>query len=1091
MLINSKTGSACLAGILTSVVLLGLAGVGVTGLQAQGTTATILGTVTDMTGAAITEAAIQVRNVGTGITQSTASDAQGRFTAPDLGIGEYEVQASRNGFSTVVHKGITLTVGSQAVVDFSLPVGQQTQTVTVESQASQVEVTSSTVGALITQAQMANLPLNGRNFEQLIFVLPGVQIVNSMNSNARQGRQSVFSAAGARPEGQELLLDDESIVNYWKRGLGTITGSSLGMEAMAEFQALTNTYSAQFGGNGAVINAVSKSGTNSFHGSAYEFIRNSAMDARGFFDPAVIPFRRNQPGGSLGGPVKKDKAFFFVNYEGVWQLLAQTKIATVPDATHRTPTFARGTNPVSYDGIVNALALYPMPAFNFNPAAGTGQVNQVANQIAHENYFLGRFDYTLSGKDSFFTRYFFDKQHVIDPFGGGYAGVGLSQVGLPLWPETNDGMNHFATIEWRRIISPTLLNTARISFSRPNTAELATDFHPALQMFPGLGRADAAIQITGISPLGQVIFAPAIQIQNRFTEADDLVWTHGAHTTRFGAAVVRYQSNSFAPVRANTNWIYGSLAAFLAPSSDPRNATTTVRGTPGGSQYYFNRDFREIDLLPYVQDDWKVTPKLTLNLGLRWEFATNPVDQHNALYQLTDYLQGSGLVNVPNVNQSNPSWWNLNPRVGFAYDLFSHHRTALRGGFAFMHSPIFGAQYIPHYTQNKPSESVTQSSPTFPIPFSSIAATKLGIQPGWDWFNTHTPYLIQYNFNIQHEISPGTVLTVGYVGSHGVHLITGQERNPPAYTLDSNGVYHFAQLQNGRIVLNPRVNPKLDFMNMSEAATTSRYDSLQTNLSRRLTRNVQGQIAYTFSKCIDDGGSPIGTVNGGDTPSSYENPYDRSADRGLCYYHAKSTLRVNGLVSLPFHRNQLVEGWQLSGTVTQNTGLPISVATGFDQVGYTTNSGTPRPNYAPNNPAISVGGRAYPACNNTPFLGTVNMWINPNCFTVQAPGTLGNAGRNTLIGPGLAVVDFAVLKDTRVPKISETFRVQFRAEFFNLFNHPQFGQPNINLFTQGAAGACTATGFGCGSLSSQSGQITTLGGNTAARQIQFGLKFLF
>src|SRR6266446_6971551 len=380
MLMNSKTGSLRLAGILFSIFLVGSSEVGVARLQAQGTTATILGTITDMTGAAIPEAAVQVRNVGTGTTQATASDAQGRFTAPDLGIGEYEVQASRMGFSTVVHKGITLTVGSQAVIDFSLPVGQQTQTVTVESQASQVEVTNSAVGALVSQAQMANLPLNGRNFEQLIFLSPGVQIVNSMNSNARQGRQSVFSAAGARPEGQELLLDDESIVNFWKRGIGTITGSSLGMEAMAEFQALTNTYGAQFGGNGAVINAVSKSGTNSFHGSAYEFIRNSAMDARGFFDPGVIPFRRNQPGGSLGGPVKKDKAFFFVNYEGVWQLLAQTKVATVPDLNSLTPTFAGTTNPVSYDGISNALALYPIPTpglgFNFNPTVGTAQINQ-------------------------------------------------------------------------------------------------------------------------------------------------------------------------------------------------------------------------------------------------------------------------------------------------------------------------------------------------------------------------------------------------------------------------------------------------------------------------------------------------------------------------------------------------------------------------------------------------------------------------------------------------------------------------------------------------------------------------------------------
>jgi hypothetical protein len=1064
MLLNSKT--------LTILLLIVLAGLGLPRLNAQAAAAAILGTVTDMSGAGVPEAAVQVKNVGTGITQSTVSDGVGRFNVPDLGIGEYEVQASKAGFSSVVRKGITLTVGSQSVVDFSLPVGQQTQILTVESQASQVEVTNSAVSSLITQAQMENLPLNGRNFEQLIFLAPGVTVVNSMNSNARQGRQSVFSAAGARPEGQALLLDDESIVNYWNRGVGTITGSSLGMEAMAEFQALTNTYGAQFGGNGAVINAVSKSGTNGFHGSAYEFIRNSAMDARGFFDPDVIPFRRNQPGGSLGGPVKKDKAFFFVNYEGIWQLLAQTKIATVPDAAHRTPTFARATNPVSYDGITNALALYPMPAYNFNAAAGTGQVTQVASQIAHENYFLGRFDYTLSAKDSFFTRYFFDKQHVTDPFGGGYAGVGVAQVGLPLWPEADDSMNHFATIEWRRIISPTLLNTARISFSRPNTAEIDVNHFPALQMYPGLGRADAAVAITGLTPLGQAIFVPAKQLQNRYTEADDVVWTHGAHTTRLGASIVRQQSNSLGPIRANTNWVYGSLAVFLAGG----NQTSTVRGTPSGSQYYFNRDYREIDFTPYVQDDWKVTPKLTLNLGLRWEFTTNAVETHNALYQVTDYLHGTGLVNVPNVSQSNPSWWNLDPRFGFAYDVFAHHRTAIRGGFAITHSPLFPAQYTPHYFQVKPSDSVTQSNPTFPLPFSATTPTLPGIQPGWNWYNTNTPYLIQYNLNIQHEIAGGTVFTIGYVGSHGVHLISGQEQNPPTYTIDSNGVYHFATLQSGRIVLNSRLNPKYDFMNMSEASTTSRYDSVQASLNRRLTRNIQGQVAYTFSKCIDDGGSPVATVNGGATPTSYSNPYDRSVDRGLCYYHGKSTLRVSGLANLPFHRNQLVEGWQLTGTVTQNTGLPVSVSTGFDEVGYTTNTGTPRPNV--------VAG-----CD--PFVGRVDKWFNPACFTLEAPGTLGNAGRNTIIGPGLMDVDFGVLKDTRVPKISEVFRVQFRAEFFNLFNHPQFGQPNVNIFTQGAAGACTASGAGCGNLSPQAGQITTLGGNTAARQIQFGLKFLF
>ena len=275
-----------LGGLLLAAVL-AFSGFGVVNLYGQGASATILGTVTDMSGATVPDAAVQVRNVGTGTTQSVSTNAQGRFTVPDLGIGDYEVQASKMGFSTVVRKGVNLTVGSQTVVDFALPVGQQSQTVTVETQVSQVEVASASLGTLIGGQQMSNLPINGRNFESLIMLAPGVQTVNTMAPNARQGRANTFSAAGARPEGFVLLMDDEAIDNFFRRGMGTITGSSLGMEAMAEFQTLTNTYGAQFGGNGAVMNAVSKSGTNDIHGSGYYFFRNSALDARGFFDNYV------------------------------------------------------------------------------------------------------------------------------------------------------------------------------------------------------------------------------------------------------------------------------------------------------------------------------------------------------------------------------------------------------------------------------------------------------------------------------------------------------------------------------------------------------------------------------------------------------------------------------------------------------------------------------------------------------------------------------------------------------------------------------------------------------------------------------------
>jgi len=431
-------------------------GCGSTNLQAQ-ITATILGTVTDATGAAVPGAKIEIRNVGTGAARSVNTGPLGRFNAPELQVGEYEVAASQNGFQTVIRKGITLTVGGQSVVDFSLPVGQQQQTVTVEGQASQVETTNAAVGALTDQRQMRELPLNGRNFEQLILLAPGVQTVTAFNAIGQQGRAPSYSIAGGRPEGQSILLDDENLQTFWNKGMSSIMGTSLGVEGIAEFQTITNTFSAQFGGNGAVVNAVSRSGNNDFHGSAFEFLRNSVLDARKYFDGDSLPaFRRNQFGGSLGGPVKTNKAFFFANYEGIRQLQGVTKIATVPDENNRTPTFARATNPTTYDALVNTLALYPLPTTLIG--GGLGQAATVGNQIGNEDYVLGRFDYTLSDKDSLFVRYISDEANFLEPYGGG-ATTGNGD--LALWPEKDTSRNQFITVEGRRIISPTLVNVAR------------------------------------------------------------------------------------------------------------------------------------------------------------------------------------------------------------------------------------------------------------------------------------------------------------------------------------------------------------------------------------------------------------------------------------------------------------------------------------------------------------------------------------------------------------------------------------------------------------------------------------------------------
>ncbi len=1011
-----------------------------------------MGTVTDASKASVPDATVQVSNTGTGSSVKIQSDAQGRYTVPDLAVGNYEIQVSKQGFQTVVRKGVTLTVGSQPVVDFALPVGQSQQTVTVEAQVTQVETSNATVSALVDQRQMAELPLNGRNFEQLILLAPGVQYFSAVTTSGAQGRSASYSVSGSRSSGQALLLDDENMQTFWNRGLASITGSSLGVEAIAEFQTLTNTYSAQFGGNGVVVNSVSKAGTNGFHGTAYEFLRNSALDARnGLTDAGASPppFRRNQFGGSLGGPLKKNKMFFFVNYEGIRQLLGESKIAFVPACNPNCVITA--TNPATRTAIASALALYPIAPSGISP--------QVANQIAHENYILGRFDYNFSEKDSVFVRYLSDKAYMLEPFSG-------TSANLSLWPAEDTSHNQFSTVEWRHIVSPTLINIARGSFSRPAANEPGSPTHDAIQFFPGSGRVDGIVNIGGIEGLGPRLFNPFVLNQNKYTVGDDLIWTRGAHSLRFGINATRFQTNSALQQFGGINWTFQSLNNFLA------GIALRLVGTPLGPQFYGHFDLRETDLFPYVQDDWKVSSKLSVNLGLRWEFQTDPTTPHNTIFMITDYAKGTGYQNVPNVMKSNPSLTNFAPRVGLAYDPFADHKTSIRAGFGIFHDLITPSVYWPALTGQPPWTNFTQLNPTYPTPFTSLVPPVPAVAPGWDYFTSVTPYMIQYNATVQRELSAGTVLSVGYIGARGVHLMNGTDQNPVQPVIDANG-YHFARLVNGNIVANPRLNSNFGFLDNNIPAAYSRYNSLQTSLNRRFSRNVQVQAAYTYSNCMDNGGSGLGALSN-NTASIVENPFDRKADYSRCAQDIRHALRVNGVLSLPFHGNRLVEGWQLSGIVTSSTGLPFNISNGFDSmgVGAGVNPGAvPRPNY--------IAG-----CDLETKL--VNRWYNPACLTVPAPGTPGNLGRNAGKGPNLQDTDLSVSKETRV---TEALRVQFRAEFFNLFNHLNYALPVASNFTAGAAGACTATGAGCGNPNLQAGRITST--VTSPRQLQFGLKIIF
>ncbi len=1021
-------------------------------LNAQGTSsATILGTATDSSGAVVPNAAVEVRNIATGTTQKVNTDGQGRYTVADLIIGNYEVQASAPGFQTVVRKGITLTVGSQSVVDITMPVGQSQQTVTVEGAVSQVDTVSSALAANVEQKQITDLPLNGRNFTDLIALVPGIASggqVGNGGSNLLYGNQNNFSVSGARSEGQAYLLDNQDIQGFWAHGSGSgVMGTTLGIEAINEFQVLTNTYSAQFGGNGAVVNTASKSGTNSFHGSAYEFLRNNAFDARNFFDGAnAPPFRQNQFGGSIGGPIKKDKLFFFANSEELKRNLGRTVIAIVPDANAHNG-IVNGVNVGVSPKTKDILALYPLPT-------GPGNtLPQVDSEVGSENYILGRVDYTLSEKDTLFVRYVRDFADTTLPFFG-------SPI-APRWPEVGATRNQFATIEYRRIVSSTLVNLLRFSFTRSRETDVQgkPEQASALDFFPERHQ-NGGVNITGFTNIGTSIYAPLLEVQNKFPIADDVIWTKGAHSLKMGGMFSRVQSNFQQQGWWGGFYTFPSLTAFLQG-----NPSLFQGPEPGLTDSY--RDFREVEVDGYIHDEWKVLPNLTINVGVRYEFISNP---HTVQHQINAILNPpfGTYVPVTNVFASNPSTKNWDPRVGLAFDPFKDHKTSIRMGAGIFYNPIRARSYASGYYFNKPYALAFIPNPQFPNPFPAGSPLPPPAQlVGVDYNANNTPRMYQWNFNIQRQLFESTTLTVGYVGSRGVHLYVNRDLNPVQPSV-VNGVTVFGNPIVGKtgFTSNPRLNPAASSLSSAGTVGDSSYNSLQAGLNRRFSHGLQAQASYTWSKCIDDGSGTSGLEGG--QPWTY--PLDGSFDRGRCQFDRPQVFKLSGVYAIPFKQNRVVSGWQLSGGLTEQSGPPWNVVIGFDQSGNTI--ANQRPNIVV--PRDSI------------YTGNINQWVNPAAFTLPAPGTFGNLQRNSLHGPGISNLDFSVLKDTR---ITEQVRLQFRAEFFNILNHANFGLPGGIGGTPAAVNAFVAAANGAGNPNAVFGKITTT--TTNARQIQFALKLLF
>jgi hypothetical protein len=677
-------------------------------------------------------------------------------------------------------------------------------------------------------------------------------------------------------------------------------------------------------------------------------------------------------------------------------------------------------------------------------------------------------DYRLTNSDNLFARFVVDRGNFTDPWVETTICCGFGDV------EHSPNL-YFTTEEkhnWTHIV-----NSVHLSYIRTYEDSANNAYYPALIFVPGLG--DGLVGITGLSPIGPTPGNPATFIQNKGLLADDVTLIKGAHTLAFGFGVGWNKDFGANAYGSTGYYVFNSFQQFL--TGQP---FLYLGPTPGETNYA--RWFGQKTMTPYINDDWKISRRLTMNVGLRYEFSPLPTCPGNDCYNIVgNPLTATWFTPTPRLFATNPSIHNFDPRIGFAYDPFNNHKTSIRAGFALFHDVIMPSVYTNGYNESYPWVTGTSLAlpfipqflwPTFPVPIPTGGTPSPG--PLMSYSQTSTPYSEQWNINVQRELPGGAVLQVGYLGSHGVHLFMIPDLNAPLYTY-VNGVQTFNL---------PRPNPNFSDMGLILSTSDSSYNSLQVNLTRQFSRHWQVQANYTYATCTDIADGIIAVQSQG-TP--VEDPFDPNLDRGPCGFVSTHVFHANAVGTLPFHGNRWVKGWQLSAIVSVNTGLPFSPSVGFD------NSGLGAASYVPTDRPYMAPGYT---CNKSLVTGNPNDWFNTGAFVLPAPDTLGNAPRNCLLGPAQFEPDFSVSKETN---ITERVQVQFRAEFFNIFNHTNFAMPGTaagspdapynQIFTSPAPGetACYGSPGTAANpcLSPSAGVITTT--ETSSRQIQFGVKFIF
>ena len=1048
------------------VLFLGLAAAAL----AQSTTGSISGLVVDPSKSVLPGVTIEVRNVDTGTLRSVVTDADGRYRALNLSPGRYRVHAELSGFQVVETADIVVQIGRDVPVDLSMTVGQVSESITVTGQSTLVDLSAAVVGGVVTTQQIAELPLNGRSFMQLATLQPGVSVSRSTGRDFTGGFGGTqISIAGARPEQTGYLLEGTNIGDIADKAPSSVAGVLLGVETVQEFSVQTHGYSAEFGrAAGGIISAVTKSGTNQFRGTVFEFARNSAFDAKGYFDEDEdsAEFKRNQFGGTLGGPIMRNKLFFFGSYEGLRERLGVTQFARLPNADAH-----RGFLPAPGGGLRNvgvhpAIApylglLYPIPT-GHDFGDGTAEFPYAPTQPTNEDFFVGKIDWNATPNDNILFRASSDKSdNQIWVDGAGPHSTDITRTDT-----------RYTTSQWQKVITSRVLNELRGAVNRTarditptSLVDIPRNLYFANEPYFGY------IEVPGLlATVGNPDDA-AEYVQNLYQVSNTFTANLARHTWKAGFDYQRYHFDGFSESRRGGAFRFRTLEEMLRLNRSATAQADRFTGVLPGTDT--DRHMRQNYAAMFVHDDFRMSDRLSLSLGFRYEFVTTPYELNGkvaGLLRLEDLESGPRGITPGSPMFDNPSkGMGWAPRLGMSWSPFGNNKTTIRGGAGMFYQPLTVSFYrgttfreYPYFAGVDIRQPAVFGPAMAQLLASPTVSASVQKRSEFIFYDTKQPYSVQWYVNSQHELRGGLIAEVGYMGSKGENLpFYGDPNSTPSETV--NGVK--------RVVPGAALRyPSWGRIRTRTTGAESIYHGMTLSLQKRFADGLQFQGNYTYSHSEDTwSGGLQGSSDFSGAAGSAVDWWDIEFERGRSSFDVPHNFVFNAVYMLPFGENltgvkgALVKGWQVSGIATMSSGMPFHPRIGFDRAGdRQSDTDMQRPSWAPGRDAKSA------------VTGNVEQWFDPAAFVLPAAGTFGDVRRNSLRGPNLRVVDFSTFKNQRTGPVM----LQFRVEVFNLFNRANFAPPsNPVLFNPD------------GTRIPGSGRITQL--TTPARQLQFGIKMLF